>query len=105
MSKVFWPSWRYSPTGEAKIFNCEEEVPVGWMESPQPKKSESEGDESAPKPEEFGGFSRLELEQILRKGGERIYAKDSARKMFARAEAAGLIVNGQLAGDANDDAE
>lgn len=105
MAKVFWPSWRYGPNGEAKVFNSEEEVPVGWVESPQPEKSTDANDESEPKPEEFGGFSRYELEQILRKGKERIYAKDSARKMFARAEAAGLIVNGQLAGDANDDAE
>lgn len=25
-----WPSWRYGPSGEAAIFQTEEEVPFGW---------------------------------------------------------------------------
>lgn len=29
-----WPSWRYSQTGEAKIFQCEADVPPGWTKKP-----------------------------------------------------------------------
>lgn len=25
-----WPSWRYGPNGEKGIFECAEDVPVGW---------------------------------------------------------------------------
>lgn len=31
----YWPSWRYNPdTGEGEIFNSEDEVPEGWLDSP-----------------------------------------------------------------------
>lgn len=26
----FWPSWRYSPDGEGRVFNSAAEVPFGW---------------------------------------------------------------------------
>jgi hypothetical protein len=29
-----WPSWRYSPSGEGKIFQSEAEVPIGWTKKP-----------------------------------------------------------------------
>lgn len=29
-----WPSFRYSPDGEAKVFNAANEVPEGWEDSP-----------------------------------------------------------------------
>lgn len=29
-----WPSWRYGPNGEAEIFQCEEQVPAGWVDDP-----------------------------------------------------------------------
>lgn len=29
-----WPSWRYGPNGEAKIFHREEDVPAGWKDTP-----------------------------------------------------------------------
>jgi hypothetical protein len=32
--KVFWPSWRYGPNGEAEIFQCESDVPYGWVAKP-----------------------------------------------------------------------
>ena len=33
--KVLWPGWFYGPNGEAQIFQCQEEVPDGWFDSPQ----------------------------------------------------------------------
>jgi len=30
-----WPAWRYSPEGEGKIFQREEDVPEGWTDSVQ----------------------------------------------------------------------
>jgi hypothetical protein len=29
-----WPSFRYGPGGEAKIFQCEADVPKGWKDNP-----------------------------------------------------------------------
>ena len=29
-----WPAWRYGPEGESGIFECEEDVPSGWMPTP-----------------------------------------------------------------------
>ena len=29
-----WPAWRFGPDGQAKEFQCEEDVPYGWMKSP-----------------------------------------------------------------------
>lgn len=26
-----WPAWMRSPSGEAKVFQCPEDVPEGWM--------------------------------------------------------------------------
>lgn len=31
---IKWPAWRYSPTGEAKIFERAEDVPEGWEDNP-----------------------------------------------------------------------
>lgn len=102
-----WPAWRYGPGGEAKVFQRIEDVPVGWVDTPQPaQESEELPDTSAEQKdaeESYGGFSRSELEQVLRRGGQRIYARDSAFKMYTRAEKASLIENGQLAGAAADD--
>ncbi len=30
----FWPSWRYGPDGQGKIFNSADEVPKGWKDHP-----------------------------------------------------------------------
>lgn len=30
-TKDIWPSWRYSPDGEGRVFNAPEEVPFGWV--------------------------------------------------------------------------
>lgn len=103
-----WPSWRYGPNGEAQVFHRIEDVPVGWKDDPHAfaDKAEDAADESEERAEdEHGGYSKAELEQVLRKGGERVYSRDSAYKMYVRAEKAGLIENGQLAGAALDDAE
>jgi len=32
-----WPAWRYGPSGESGIFECEEDVPIGWMSTPDAK--------------------------------------------------------------------
>lgn len=29
-----WPSWRYGPGGQAKVFEREEDVPAGWVDHP-----------------------------------------------------------------------
>lgn len=29
-----WPSWRYGPNAAADIFQCAEDVPEGWADSP-----------------------------------------------------------------------
>lgn len=29
-----WPGWRYGPDGEAAIFQCEADVPLGWTRKP-----------------------------------------------------------------------
>lgn len=29
-----WPSWRFGPSGESAIFECEEDVPFGWVKKP-----------------------------------------------------------------------
>ncbi len=29
-----WPSWRYGPNGESRIFNSAAEVPKGWQDHP-----------------------------------------------------------------------
>ena len=29
-----WPSYRYGPEGQAKIFQSEDEVPAGWADHP-----------------------------------------------------------------------
>jgi hypothetical protein len=31
---VEWPSWRYGPNGEARIFESADDVPAGWTDSP-----------------------------------------------------------------------
>lgn len=31
-NKVEWPAWRYSPDGEAKMFDKPEDVPEGWLD-------------------------------------------------------------------------
>lgn len=28
--KDFWPSWRYSPDGEGRVFDSPTDVPFGW---------------------------------------------------------------------------
>lgn len=38
-----WPSWRYDPkTSEGRIFNYENEVPPGWVDSPKKVKMAKE---------------------------------------------------------------
>ena len=32
--KVYWPSWRYGPNGEAEIFKTADDVPEGWFDHP-----------------------------------------------------------------------
>lgn len=32
--KVYWPSWRYGPGGQSRIFQSEYEVPEGWEDHP-----------------------------------------------------------------------
>lgn len=36
MSYVYqaWPAWRWGPSGEGKIFECAEDVPEGWGDTP-----------------------------------------------------------------------
>lgn len=34
MDKVLWPSWRYGPGGQARVFDSGEDVPVGWHDHP-----------------------------------------------------------------------
>ncbi len=29
-----WPAWRYSPIGEAEVFEREGDVPAGWSDRP-----------------------------------------------------------------------
>ncbi len=33
--KPRYPGWRYGPNGEAEIFQCAEDVPEGWYDTPQ----------------------------------------------------------------------
>ena len=33
--KQSWPAWRYGPNGEARIFNKDDVVPKGWVDSPK----------------------------------------------------------------------
>ncbi len=33
--KPRYPGWRYGPNGEAQIFQCAEDVPEGWYDTPQ----------------------------------------------------------------------
>lgn len=46
MKKQRFPSWRYGPNGEAKIFNSEEEVPKGWATHPDLVGKQSSGGSS-----------------------------------------------------------
>lgn len=34
MSDETWPSWRYGPNGEARVFQSAEDVPEGWVDHP-----------------------------------------------------------------------
>jgi hypothetical protein len=45
-----WPSWRFGPNGEAEIFECEEQVPEGWLDSP----AKFDEQETAPTPRPRG---------------------------------------------------
>lgn len=95
-----FPCWFYSTEdGTGRIFNTLEEVPaVGWSTNPQQHLQaviapSNDGETS------FGGFTLAELTQLVRSNGGRISARDSAFKLYQRAEEAGLIVDGQLAGN------
>jgi hypothetical protein len=48
---VEWPSWRYGPNGEARIFESADDVPAGWTDSPG-KAPEAPKSKKAPKPTE-----------------------------------------------------
>lgn len=34
MEKTLWPSWRYGPFEESAVFECEADVPEGWVDHP-----------------------------------------------------------------------
>ena len=87
--KVYWPSWRYGPAGEAKIFDCAEDVPIGWTETPGAAAPAS--DSSEEQEETISGFTRSTLEQLLRRSGGRIYARDTIASIYKRCENAGCF--------------
>lgn len=91
--KVYWPSWRYSPEGEARIFDRPEDVPVDWFAS----KTEAEAyaaSQASPPPDGadyWGGHPKQQLVQMLRKHGEKVHANISSRKAYEKAVELGLI--------------
>lgn len=87
--KVYWPSWRYGPSGEAKIFQKPEDVPAGWQDTPQPATPQEKAE--APKGEEHEGYTRKFLEDVVRQSGGRVYARDTAATLFRRAQKTGLL--------------
>lgn len=46
-----WPSWRYGPNGEARVFPRADDVPKGWEDHPskvaRPKPNTASGNEFA----------------------------------------------------------
>jgi len=65
-----FPSWRYGPNGEAKIFEREEDIPEGWVDHPS-KLQESteepkveEAPQSQPNPETVDSEPQLEPEPV-----------------------------------------
>lgn len=92
MSKaiVYWPSWRYGPNGQSGIFACQDDVPLGWAESP-----DEVVEPEAPKPQDgkdaWSGYTKETLAQALRKKGEKVHAASSARKLFEKAVEVGAI--------------
>lgn len=99
-----WPAWRYGPNGQAQIFQREEDVPVGWVDSPGYKWPEE--DEKPPQDgkDAWGGYPKEHLIQMLRKAGERVVAHTSARKLYERAKALGLIAGEGEESDGGSDA-
>lgn len=56
----YWPSWRYSPTGEGKVFQRAADVPFNWTRKP--------GEPSAPLPAPIT-YDRADiLSQLAAKG-------------------------------------
>lgn len=53
-----WPSWRYGPDGESRVFAREEDVPGGWYD--HPNKVPKDGD-VPPKPETQVPLTRAEI--------------------------------------------
>jgi hypothetical protein len=60
--KVYWPSWRFGPKGEAQVFETEADVPAGWVDHPrklrhpyaQPEPAAETVAEPAPEPKRRG---------------------------------------------------
>lgn len=97
--KAYWPSWRYGPNGEAQVFERSEDVPLGWTDTPRPAQDLTATD-SQESEETYGGYTRTALEQILRRAGGRIYARDTAASIYRRAEKAGAIAEEPAAQEA-----
>ena len=38
-----WPSWRFGPGGASGIFECEADVPIGWVNNPNDVKETDDG--------------------------------------------------------------
>jgi hypothetical protein len=71
-----WPSWRFGPDGASQIFESEDEVPEGWVDSPSKLKGKKAPAEPATPPsadkaakinELVEGNSQTELVAMLEK--------------------------------------
>jgi hypothetical protein len=62
----YWPSWKYHPTtGEGQIFQSEEEVPDGWVDTPADTKvGKAQGLEAGASGEDDNGEEPEELEPV-----------------------------------------
>lgn len=100
-----WPRAYYCPeTGASKVCKSIDDVPEGYVKDAYAylrTQEEKAAEEAAG--DLHNGFSKEELERIVRKGGGRVKANDTAFRLYARAEEKGLIANGQIVESESED--
>jgi hypothetical protein len=91
--KVYWPSWRYSPEGEARIFDRPEDVPPTWFASKADAEAYAAAQVTPPEngTEYWEGYSKEFLTKLLRHHGHRVHANSSVRKLYDKCDELGIL--------------
>lgn len=84
MSKGF-PSMRWSPTGEARTFNAEHEVPEGWADKhpSDPNHTPPAEPQNGAAPAETLPMTRDEITVALTAGGIDFFPNTGTKKLYA----------------------